>query len=400
MARRGDVMRWGSRSANVLTGMSWSLFLGVASATAQDNVGEPTRALTEELRRQSQASLEAARVQSLCTQNAIKVNADQSSAAYQKAFADCLAANAPKPAAGAPASARPGGATTAAQMPDVGGTYVGVYACGRETPRLKVEIDQRNAPVLTAVFTFYPATRLPGTSSDSFSFSLEGRYEPSSETRLTPKAWVSTPPPGYSMVGMAGEFDTSGGFNGRIQGPGCSTFSLSKDPAKVAEFVAAVSSRPTQATAVPSQRPMTTGPPANPGQRPGATPNSEAAGASPAASSPQTQTAAASQNAAAAQGPEMDPFARAKANCEYDTVMMHFYDCACYAQKTAQAMQERGVAPPVAYQSKGTTASEVINDPKLKEYQAAVSRYNKAYGEAATAAAATTACISDAGLSK
>jgi hypothetical protein len=96
----------------------------------------------------------------------------------------------------------------------------------------------------------------------------------------------------------------------------------------------------------------------------------------------------------------MDPFARAKANCETNTVMMQFYDCACYAQKTAQAMQERGIAPPAPYQSKGTTASEVINDPKMKEYQAAVGRYNQAYGEAATAAAATTACISDAGISK
>ena len=49
------------------------------------------------------------------------------------------------------------------------GMLVGTYRGHGADNRLKVEIDQRNPPLLTALFTFYPVSRLPDTNSDSFS---------------------------------------------------------------------------------------------------------------------------------------------------------------------------------------------------------------------------------------
>jgi hypothetical protein len=218
---------------------------GAAQAQIDKQVAAGTTTVTDELRKKSQQALEQARVETLCTQRAYKVSTDPANAAHQQALAACRAENG-QPGAG-------GAATAATQVPAVDGTYVGTYQCAQGATRLKVEVERRNPPLLTARFTFYPASRIPGTNSDSFSYQLEGRYEPSADTRLTPMKWTSTPPPGYAMVGMVGRFEPqAGAFNGRIEGAGCSTFALSRNPIKVAEFTFAVNNAAAQP---PTQRP-------------------------------------------------------------------------------------------------------------------------------------------------
>jgi len=228
---------------------------GAAQAQIDKEVAAGTTALTDELRKKSQQALERARVETLCTQRAYKVSTDPTSAAHQQALTACRAENGQSGASAA---------TAVAQLPAVTGTYVGTYQCAQGNTRLKVEIDQRSPPLLTALFTLYPASRIPDTNSDSFSYQLEGRYESSSDTRLTPIRWTSTPPSGYAMVGMVGRFEPqAGNFSGRIEGAGCSTFTLSRNPIKVAEFASVVSGPAAQSQAPrPASPQAPTAPPA------------------------------------------------------------------------------------------------------------------------------------------
>jgi hypothetical protein len=276
------------------------------------------------------------------------------------------------------------------QAGDVVGVYVGSYTCGQGNTRLRLEIRSDDGRLLTAIFTFYlPAGSANPTSRHSFR--LQGTVNANGETQLTPRAWETPPPPGWLMVGMTGRFDPSAGtFTGRINGPGCTTFSAARD----------------------TSQPLTTGGTGNSGGRP-TTPVAQSAaptraGATQTTSAPQTQSpsapqaqsASASQNAATSQEAGSNPETEARANCESDVVLMNFYDCVCYARRTAEVLSQSGVVRPPAYVPDGPPTTVRANNPKVVEHVAAMGRYNEELGKAREAATKTTTCISNNRISQ
>jgi hypothetical protein len=270
---------------------------------------------------------------------------------------------------------------------DVIGAYEGSYTCGQGNTRFRLEVRSDDDRVLTAVFTFFLPAGSPNPTS-SHAFRLQGPINANGETQLTPRAWETTPPAGWSMVGMTGRFDTGAGtFSGRIQGPGCTTYSSSRAASQTLTTGNA-QSRPGQ------QSPRVDG--AATGTAAASRPNTP----QPASSSAPQQHTAATQAPTAVQEEVSDPLAESRANCETDIVLMNFYDCACYAQRTVEVLNQSRVVRPPPYVPDGPPTTAKADNPKLVEYVAALSRYNEAVGKAREAAATTTACISASAISK
>jgi hypothetical protein len=183
------------------------------------------------------------------------------------------------------------------------------------------------------------------------------------------------------MVGMTGRFDTAARtFSGRIQGPGCATFSVKLDPAQ-----ALTTRAPDQVGGQPSAPGSSTAPPATAASQPATASKGTTQTASrsvPAQAQPAT-----AQNASASPEKAHDPFAETKLNCESDEILRNFYDCECYTRRAVELLNKSGLVRP----------PEPIKDAFAA---AALGKYSDAYGNARREAAKTTSCISTSGISR
>ena len=93
---------------------------------------------------------------------------------------------------------------------------------------------------LSALFTFYFP---PGTQNQSYTYSLQGQYNPqTAKLSLVPVRWETASPPNFGMVGMNGTF-TSNEISGTITGPGCRTFNVERSPAESADIAAVMAAQ-------------------------------------------------------------------------------------------------------------------------------------------------------------
>jgi hypothetical protein len=140
----------------------------------------------------------------------------------------------------------------------INGVYEGTYTCAQGPRTLKLTLQVGVNGSLTGIFTFY----LPPIShARAFSYSLNGTYEAGSgRFTLNPIKWETTPPAGYSMVGMEGVFDSSSAkVTGRITTAMCGAFQASRSHAEPANTVSTLAPQqaPPTAQTLPQTAPPT-----------------------------------------------------------------------------------------------------------------------------------------------
>jgi hypothetical protein len=222
------------------------------------------------------------------------------------------------------------------QVPDPSGPYSGTYSCRQGETPLTLTLHNEGNGRLAAVFSFSISTR-PGGPVETFSYQLQGRHNPTGDTRLTPTKWESKRPSGYSMVGMSGRFDhQTGMFSGRITSPGCTTFSVKRD--KTASKLAGPlpDSRPALPTAGPTP-PATAQPKA---------PTPSAMETSPFAKDPRLNTVPpVIRELVVADADKAQPY------CEANSATSAFLDCGCVGQNVFDHRIETadyGLKPPTS----------------------------------------------------
>lgn len=116
--------------------------------------------------------------------------------------------------------------TTAAEidLKTLPGTWRGEYECSQGLTGLELKIDAPKGDAVHAVFRFFPMPDAPKTPSGSFH--LTGQ---NTEQGFVFKAgkWIKQPP-GYSTVDLGVASVTGDKMTGRVAGPGCGDFSLTK----------------------------------------------------------------------------------------------------------------------------------------------------------------------------
>ncbi len=110
------------------------------------------------------------------------------------------------------------------------GAWRGTYTCLQGLTALDLSIRQAGHGRLKAVFRFGPLPSNPSTPTGCYV--LAGTIDSASRhIVLRPRTWLDHPP-GFVMVGMEGDLDSSTVLRGRIvDNPFCSTFNLKRDTA-------------------------------------------------------------------------------------------------------------------------------------------------------------------------
>src|ERR1700733_6808799 len=95
----------------------------------------------------------------------------------------------------------------------ISGVYDGTYTCAIGPRTLKLTLQESENGSLTGIFTLYLP---PASHTHAYSYSLKGTFNAvSGRFTLAPVKWESSPPGGYSKVGMEGIFDPG---IGRVSG--------------------------------------------------------------------------------------------------------------------------------------------------------------------------------------
>jgi hypothetical protein len=145
---------------------------------------------------------------------------------------------------------------TSAHAFDQGMTAVwrGKYQCGQGLTGVDVSIHANEDGSLAAKLKFYPVPENPKVPAGEFQ--MFGRFDQRSRrVELRPAMWISRPA-GYSSYPLSGELDGSGQrITGRVRGPRCTTFSLTRTSEPVPDAVAQLRhDRSARAQAPPTQR--------------------------------------------------------------------------------------------------------------------------------------------------
>lgn len=125
------------------------------------------------------------------------------------------------------------GQAQTAEARAINGVYNGTYTCMQGPRTLKLSLTVSSSEALAGEFTFY----LPPTSHDrAFSYSLHGTWDAATgKFRLAPVKWETAPPPGYSMVGVDGTFNSgSGQVSGKVISGSCFGFQATRDQSESA----------------------------------------------------------------------------------------------------------------------------------------------------------------------
>lgn len=104
------------------------------------------------------------------------------------------------------------------------GTWRGEYQCSQGKTGLELEVGAPEGDSVPAVFKFFP---LPGgAKAESGSFRMRGT---NTEQGLVFRGeqWIEQPP-NYSMVDLGVAAVDGGTMTGRVAGPGCGDFALTK----------------------------------------------------------------------------------------------------------------------------------------------------------------------------
>jgi hypothetical protein len=105
------------------------------------------------------------------------------------------------------------------------GTWSGHYHCAQGNTALDLTITPAGADRFRALFYFHALAGNPHVPPGCFT--MAGRYDPTSGSiALKPTLWLLQPPH-FVWVGLHGWVNGPGGtMSGRIDGPGCTDFSL------------------------------------------------------------------------------------------------------------------------------------------------------------------------------
>ena len=112
---------------------------------------------------------------------------------------------------------------------NVDAEYHGRYECPQGTTAFTILVRAASARAdRDVVFRFGPDSENVYVSGGSFF--MRGKVElEGGVLSLTPVSWISQPDSGWKMVGLEGASTDKGeSFSGRVKGPGCKTFAISR----------------------------------------------------------------------------------------------------------------------------------------------------------------------------
>jgi hypothetical protein len=107
----------------------------------------------------------------------------------------------------------------------VAGLWTGTYTCNQGLTGVRLTITASGGNAVHAVAEFYAVAGNPGTATGSYEMS--GSYTADSGLVLTPAYWISEPP-GYVMVSLSAPPPNGNSMQGTVEGPNCTTFSLTR----------------------------------------------------------------------------------------------------------------------------------------------------------------------------
>ena len=109
-----------------------------------------------------------------------------------------------------------------------GARYAGSYWCAQGKTKLTLTVDEVDGDVLTVIFAFDFAGG-PGYAAAAGRYSMKGSFDQKGDRLvLHPLKWIEQPA-GYTMVDLTGNVSRTGGINGTVGGPGCTTFQVSPE---------------------------------------------------------------------------------------------------------------------------------------------------------------------------
>ncbi|MEU6646258.1 hypothetical protein ABZ863_27445 [Saccharomonospora sp. NPDC046836] len=114
-----------------------------------------------------------------------------------------------------------GGTIDIAALP---GTWRGSYTCAQGATGLELEISEPDGDTVPAIFRFFPVDG--GAPTPSGSFSTRGS-EANGQFVFRQEAWIEQPE-GYVMVDLGVASVENSTMTGRVGGPSCGDFSVTK----------------------------------------------------------------------------------------------------------------------------------------------------------------------------
>lgn len=112
----------------------------------------------------------------------------------------------------------------------VAGTWTGHYTCAQGNTAMALTITAQKDQRVTALFHFEAAADNPEVPTGCYE--MAGTYDAASgQLRLSPWRWLLRPP-FYVMVGLDGRLAADGTLAGEVQGPGCTSFAVTRAPSR------------------------------------------------------------------------------------------------------------------------------------------------------------------------
>ncbi|TKG59028.1 hypothetical protein [Prauserella endophytica] len=127
-----------------------------------------------------------------------------------------------EPTSQEPSSTPASSSIDVSQLP---GTWRGSYFCAQGETGLELEVSPAEGDTVPAVFSFFPVEGGPPTPSGSFK--VNG-VEENGQFVFRQDAWIEQPE-GFVMVDLGVASVENGTMTGRVGGPGCDAFSLTKE---------------------------------------------------------------------------------------------------------------------------------------------------------------------------
>ena len=115
-----------------------------------------------------------------------------------------------------------------------GQRFTGTYVCAQGKTALTFVFDGVRAGTdegvyLDVTFEFSYDGASSGTTAAEGSAHMKGTFDPKTHRlRLHAEEWIEQPP-GYSLVDFSGTVARTGVYSGRVEGPGCTSFTASPD---------------------------------------------------------------------------------------------------------------------------------------------------------------------------
>ena len=128
------------------------------------------------------------------------------------------------------------------------GTWIGSYTCAQGVTALDLSLTADGGNRVRGIFHF--ASLPPRHQVPEGCFRMAGRFDPQTGAlTLAPGEWLRRPP-GYVTVGLRGVVTPDGGtLAGRVEGPGCTSFTLRRAAAPLPRPPSCAASAPAVALA-------------------------------------------------------------------------------------------------------------------------------------------------------